>query len=374
MGVEVNLPRMRNNFVTWGGAKNKMAYGGYTTEYNSQYGQTSSMNTPYKYSTNEAPPYDYGRSSGGNYDRGYGELPSKRRKLTVTDLTVCVDYLRAVCDRGPRCNKAHVSHINDPDERHTLSQNKFCHDFQNRGQCARGTCKFLHVTKREEDEFLMTGLLPQAVLDRARDQQQVLNSSYNRYEDNMPPPRQPPSSHGGFGGGRGGPGGGGRSDGRGGGSDFHSGYGSWNESGRGGGSGWGGNRQGGGGDRRPNKPIPNRIDEDICRDFVRGCCNRGDTCKFLHITPEDKKRSQTGSTPSEADRKLQEENERLRKRVRELEQLLADACQCITAFGEQNPAVQAIVQSITADIPDKSLSASGDVEQTADQGAAANCP
>lgn len=212
--------RMRsvNIYHVRGEELKEMAYGGYTTEYN---------NSQYQQSV----PYNYQSADTNDYGGDYGEGSAKRRKLTLTDLTVCVDFLRAVCDRGPRCNKAHVSHISDPDERYTLSQNKFCHDFQNRGQCARGTCKFLHVTKREEDEFLMTGSLPVEVLDRAKDQQQMLNSSYGRFEEDMPPPRQPPSGRGGYsGGGRGG-GGRGRGGGRSGGDSefFSSGYGGWGD-------------------------------------------------------------------------------------------------------------------------------------------------
>lgn len=91
---------------------------------------------------------------------------SKRRKLE--NMTICVDYIRGYCPRGAMCVKAHVSHVDSIDEREILAKTKFCHDFQNRGSCDRPSCKFLHVTRREEDEFLLTGEVPEAVFERAR--------------------------------------------------------------------------------------------------------------------------------------------------------------------------------------------------------------
>jgi hypothetical protein len=49
-------------------------------------------------------------------------------------------------------------------------QNKveFCHDFQNKGSCGRSTCKFLHCSRVEEEEFRASGYLPPDVRDQVR--------------------------------------------------------------------------------------------------------------------------------------------------------------------------------------------------------------
>ena len=91
---------------------------------------------------------------------------SKRRKLE--SMSICVDYIRGFCPRGSGCMKEHVNYVQSCDEREILSKTKFCHDFQNRGSCVRSSCKFLHVTRREEDEFLLTGTIPSSVFERAR--------------------------------------------------------------------------------------------------------------------------------------------------------------------------------------------------------------
>ncbi len=118
---------------------------------------------------------------------------SKRRKLD--SVSMCVDYIRGYCSRGSGCMKAHVDSVSSISEREILSKTKFCHDFQNRGSCVRASCKFLHVTRKEEDEFLLVGTIPQTVFDRARSNVNV---------ERMPPPRR-----GGGGMSRGRPGGGG---------------------------------------------------------------------------------------------------------------------------------------------------------------------
>ena len=102
--------------------------------------------------------YGYSYTSFGD------ESASKKRKIMGT--SICVDYLRGICKRGARCEQAHADHIPDLDDREALAKSKFCHDFQNRGMCARGTCRFLHVTRREEDEFLLTGNIAQSIFQR----------------------------------------------------------------------------------------------------------------------------------------------------------------------------------------------------------------
>lgn len=110
-------------------------------------------------------------------ERGYGfegtragaldpsENPvSKKRK--IDNVTICVDFVRGFCIKGARCPKPHVDYVESIDEREIMAKLKFCHDFQNKGMCVRSDCKFLHVTRREEDEFLLTGTIPQSVFER----------------------------------------------------------------------------------------------------------------------------------------------------------------------------------------------------------------
>lgn len=125
------------------------------------------------------------------YYGGYGSdsqmgdhLASKKRKLT--NMTLCVDHIRGHCTKGPRCSQIHADHIPSLDEREFLAKSKFCHDFQNRGICSRDTCRFLHVTRREEDEFLLTGTIPQAVFNRARERPDSDNPSYSSFSDERP--------------------------------------------------------------------------------------------------------------------------------------------------------------------------------------------
>lgn len=92
---------------------------------------------------------------------------AKRRK--VDSVSICVDFVRGHCSRGAKCVKPHVDFVESIDEREIMAKVKFCHDFQNRGMCSRGGCKFLHVTRREEDEFLLTGTIPQTVFERMKE-------------------------------------------------------------------------------------------------------------------------------------------------------------------------------------------------------------
>ena len=126
---------------------------------------------------------DYGYINPEYYDRnyaGYGHEPqysgaidyredSMAKKQKISNLTICVDYLRGHCSKGAHCPKAHVDFVESIDEREIMSKVKFCHDFQNRGVCTRPSCRFLHVTRREEDEFLLTGYIPQSVFERGKE-------------------------------------------------------------------------------------------------------------------------------------------------------------------------------------------------------------
>ncbi len=128
-------------------------------------------------------------------ERGYGyegtkasaidpfESPmAKRRK--IDSVTICVDYVRGFCVKGSRCPKPHVDYVESIDEREVMAKLKFCHDFQNRGMCTRRDCKFLHVTRREEDEFLLTGTIPQAVFVRMREWTAEHDPNYNAFQAN----------------------------------------------------------------------------------------------------------------------------------------------------------------------------------------------
>ncbi len=154
-------------------------------------------------------------------ERGYGyegtrssavdpfENPvAKRRK--IDNVTICVDYVRGYCVKGTRCPKPHVDYVESIDEREIMAKLKFCHDFQNKGMCTRRDCKFLHVTRREEDEFLLTGTIPQAVFSRMREWTREHNPDFREFESSGGggggKPAFSPHSHAGrsFGGGRGG--------------------------------------------------------------------------------------------------------------------------------------------------------------------------
>lgn len=111
----------------------------------------------------------------------YDDPVTKKRKLM--NMSVCVDHLRGYCPKGARCPKVHSDQVPSLDEREVMAKAKFCHDFQNRGACSRDTCRFLHVTRREEDEFLLTGIIPQSVFDRAQERAGYDNPNYNSFSN-----------------------------------------------------------------------------------------------------------------------------------------------------------------------------------------------
>lgn len=235
-----------------------------------------------------------------HYDHGvnlaaddYDDPVTKKRK--VMNMSVCVDHLRGFCPKGSRCNKTHTDRVVSIDERETMAKAKFCHDFQNRGLCSRDTCRFLHVTRREEDEFLLTGIIPNSVYERARDQ--------------APPP--PPPHYAGFGGD-------GRGRGRGGIGGMRGGRGGVYGSGRGGGYGppyssglyyqqsydYGGgaypydynnwrewdmpqNRQGSNsryGNAPQNRSFTQALTySNYCIDFLKRTCSKGSNCRLVHV-------------------------------------------------------------------------------------------
>ena len=210
------------------------------------------------------------------YDGASRDQYSKKRK--VQNGSICVDFVRGFCGKGSRCPKPHVDYVESMSERESLSSQKFCHDFQNHGVCSRNSgCKFLHVTRHEEDEFLLTGTIPQSVFKRTRDRDAGTSATdgslYNSfgqggragmigrkrsYSDTMGF-RGPPRGRGGGGfTGRGRGGGGARGRGRGGGA--------------------------GGPGHYSSQPV---TFENYCIDFLKGTCVKGSVCHLRHVETID---------------------------------------------------------------------------------------
>ena len=220
---------------------------------------------------------------------GYGydsfENPAAKRRR-VEDVPICVDFVRGNCSRGAKCNKPHVDFVESIDERETVAKVKFCHDFQNRGMCSRGGCKFLHVTRREEDEFLLTGTIPQAVFIRMKE-----------WTTGDEPTFMAPDHDGGMGRGRA------RGRGQGGG-----------RGGVGGGFGWRGGYNSGFGQADYNMPqqatrAPPMRQRSMsggpsfgqpvtfgnhCIDFLKGTCSKSEGCSLKHVETVDDPDDRTG--------------------------------------------------------------------------------
>ena len=220
-------------------------------------------------------------------ERGYGyegtraaaidesENPAAKRRK-IDNVSICVDFVRGYCSRGAQCNKPHVDFVESIDEREIMAKVKFCHDYQNKGMCTRGGCKFLHVTRREEDEFLLTGTIPQAVFERMRDWTGGEGAAY------VDPAAMEDMGGGGGGGrGRGGWGGGGR------GGYGRGGY------GRGYGQDYGGGGRPGQGRQRthstsggPSYSQPVTY-SNYCIDFLKGTCAKAADCPLKHVETVD---------------------------------------------------------------------------------------
>ncbi|KAF4532597.1 hypothetical protein B566_EDAN013375 [Ephemera danica] len=78
-----------------------------------------------------------------------------------TEDRFCRDFLRNVCRRGRRCKYLHP----DRDQK-TLPEPTFCHDYQNK-QCSRGSCRFIHCSREEEELYRATGELPPVAVEAA---------------------------------------------------------------------------------------------------------------------------------------------------------------------------------------------------------------
>lgn len=118
-------------------------------------------------------------------------------------------------------------------------------------------------------------------------------------------------------------------------------------------------------------PSLEALAQTVCREYVKNKCTRGPSCKFYHPTQSELTRimayqqskglsgdQQSAQPPSNVVADLEQENKDLKERVHQLERLLADACHCITlAVGEQNPAIQTLMQTIATLSPESSLAA-----------------
>lgn len=115
-------------------------------------------------------------------------------------------------------------------------------------------------------------------------------------------------------------------------------------------------------------PNLSHISQNVCREFVKRQCTRGSTCKFYHPTPQELEillsqqkptiTSSSSGPPSRSisSRSTDTENVALKSRVNQLERLLADACYCMTlAVGDQNPAISALMKTISEMAPESAL-------------------
>ncbi|CAG5130017.1 unnamed protein product [Candidula unifasciata] len=98
------------------------------------------------------------KSDSGSEDTGILNGNSRAINGEQYEEGICRDYMRNVCTRGKRCRYRHPTQ-DDRAEPPTKRDLTFCHDFQNNG-CSRPSCKFLHCSRDEEENFHRTGLLP----------------------------------------------------------------------------------------------------------------------------------------------------------------------------------------------------------------------
>lgn len=210
---------------------------------------------------------------------------AKKRK--IENVTICVDFVRGFCSRGQRCPKPHVDYVESIDEREIMAKLKFCHDFQNKGSCSRDGCKFLHVSRLEEDEFLLTGTIPQTVFQRMRDQLGA-GGGFASQDQSFESFERSPHSHGGRGRGVGG------ARGRGGPPRRPSG-GSYNPASGGGGHGRGGFSGSGRGAASSGHSSSQPITySNFCVDYLKGDCAKGQACYLKHVETIDDPETRDG--------------------------------------------------------------------------------
>lgn len=227
-----------------------------------------------------------GRGGRGGMRSAEGDGGDDKKKA---GLIICIDYFYGTCSRGDTCMRPHVDYVESIGDRELLAKVKFCHDFQNRGECAKVGCKFLHVTRSEEDEFLLTGSIPPSVIERCSQDSVGDDSAYSGGYSS------------GNGGGRGRGGAGGRGGGRGlprgrGGIGQKRSYdgdqGGFSKVPRGAGGARGG--RGGRGDRgrgrgrgRGGEGVGHSTSlpvtySGICVDYLKDSCTKGIACQLIH--------------------------------------------------------------------------------------------
>lgn len=113
--------------------------------------------------------------------------------MTAGDMSeeVCRDFENGRCSRGNRCKFFHP-------------KLPICKDFQNKG-CDRGKCKFLHITREEEQNYETTGILPEHIAEEFKNKRSngggMEAQGYGMYgkrrrEDNYMMPEMPAISPG----------------------------------------------------------------------------------------------------------------------------------------------------------------------------------
>lgn len=199
---------------------------------------------------------------------------------------VCRDYEQGVCDRGSRCKFYHPEVF--------TKKAPICKDFQNRG-CEKFKCKFMHISRDEQREYERSGTLP----DRKSGQGPAPSNRFslnNRYAERAPMNRYDDLS--------------------------------FSEPRR---------------DDFSLSPGNFSMGPALCKDFTRGECMRGNTCKYRHTTEREMQmeqqlaelnsmaHTQSGPTPMYGkrshgvdDTQMSEENKMLRSKVTELQRQVLD--------------------------------------------------
>ena len=332
-----------------------------------------------------------GKASRGGGTGGVGSGGIHSSSQPVTYENYCIDYLKGTCVKGSVCYLRHVETIDNPDDRQGVVKQVFCHDFQN-DRCKRPFCKFVHASRNEESFFLENGYFPPSMnarnrekmffsdtcLDFLRNQcvrgascqykhvqkiedhservclsRSIFCHDYQEGECMRPNCKMLHTS---------------RQD------EKH-----FIESGalpehlRGGVTG------GPGGGMSTTNSSMSKFVANVCRDFVKNQCTRGNQCRFYHPPAHELEKllshqnagnpnlfsssssgggvgGAAGTAIEQRHEELTAENEALKTRNQQLERLLADACYCMTlAVGDQNPAIAQLMKTIAEMAPESAL-------------------
>ena len=296
--------------------------------------------------------------------------------VPVTYGNYCIDYLKGTCNKADSCQLKHVEVV-EVNDRPEIIKAVFCHDFINK-RCPRSFCKYIHASREEEQFFSEKGYFQEVLCQRnqnklfysdicienlrnqcirgetchfrhttyveEREERICLTRSIfchdyqegqcGRHNCKLIHTSQDDEAH------------------------FL--------------------RTGSLPEHLCSKtdahrtadfdPAIEAIAPNVCREFVKNKCTRGAMCKFYHPKPDELERmiayqqsknatANTALSSSSADiEQLKQENAKLKERNHQLERLLADACHCITlAVGDQNPAIQTLMQTIAGMAPESSL-------------------